>query len=299
MFDVQQIPDQKGRTILITGANTGIGYEAAKALALKGARVLLGCRSEDKAAQAAKTIRLSRATADVHWLPLDLASLASVHKAAEYVQQNESLHTLINNAGVMFPPRMLTEDGFELQFGVNHLGHFALTGLLLPQLLEQQGSRVVSVSSLAHRGGTINFADPQAKKLYGAQTRYQMSKLANLLFTFELQKRLAQIETDCIATACHPGIADTELSRYLPPWMTMLSPLVRTVFNSPEEGALPTLQAATDPAAEGGDYYGPAGFMEMSRGSGKASVDAAARDTGVASKLWQLSEELTGISFPV
>lgn len=298
MYSISDVPTLEGRVALITGANTGIGFETARVLAGKGARVLLGCRSRQKAEDAIARITAEHPEAELRWVPLDLASLGSVREAAKIVRTGEPrLNLLINNAGVMMPPYTLTEDGFELQFGVNHLAHFALTGLLLDGLLAQNGSRIVNVSSLAHRSGFIDFVDPQAKKLYGAQTRYQMSKLANLLFTLELQRRLEQAKADCLAVACHPGIADTELGRYMPGWINLLLPVARPFFNSATEGALPTLQAATDPGVRGGEYYGPVARGETARGSGLAIIHPRARNAEAATRLWKLSEELTGVHF--
>ena len=295
-YSAADVPDQTGRVIVITGANTGIGFEAARVLASRGGRVLLGCRSEPKANEAMDRIRALHPAAQVEWLALDLASLASVRSAAEQLQQEPFLDLLINNAGVMVPPRSLTEDGFELQFGVNHLGHFALTGLLLDKLARRPGARIVNVSSLAHVGGRIDFDDINAEKGYLRQSRYQMSKLANMLFTLELQRRLAASGAACLAVACHPGIADTELARYMSPWIMVLVPLLRPFFNTPAEGALPTLQAATDQGVRGGDYYGPTQRGETARSSGKARIAIGGRDAKAAARLWVLSETLTGVT---
>ena len=244
-FTASDVADQSGRTFLVTGANTGIGFEAAKTLAERGARVLLGCRSEVRANDAMERISASVDGADVAFIPLDQGDLASVAAAAELVAEEERLDVLVNNAGIMMPPRELTTDGFESQFGVNHLGTFALTCQLLDKLAETDGSRVVVTSSIAHRGGTIHFDDIDASKKYGAQDRYQQSKLANLLFMYELERRLRATDAPTIAVGCHPGIADTELSRHLPKIVMLAAPLFKVFFNSPAEGAWPTLMAAT------------------------------------------------------
>jgi len=294
-FTEASVPDQSGRTVLVTGANTGIGYEAARVLAGRGARVLLGCRSAAKARDARERIRAQHPKADVELLSLDLGSLASVREAAAEAAREERLDLLVNNAGIMIPPREETTDGFESQFGVNHLGHFALTGLLLEKVLATPGSRVVNVSSGAHKWGKIDFDDVNAERSYSRQGRYGMSKLANLLFTFELQRRLAVARSDTIAVACHPGVSETELTRHIPSWVLLLSPLLRLFAQPPPEGALPTLRAATDPNAEGGDYYGPAGAFEMTGPPVKVQANALSHDGRLARRLWRLSAEMTGV----
>ncbi len=294
-FTAESVPDQSGRTALVTGANTGIGWEAANVLAGKGARVLLGCRSASRATEARDRILATHPGADVVHLPLDLGSLDSVRKAADLAATESRLDLLINNAGIMIPPRNETADGFESQFGINHLGHFALTGLLLPKLEAQQGSRVVTVSSSAHLAGRIDFDDPQANKRYDRVARYGMSKLANLLFTFELERRRRAEGMGTIAVACHPGVSETELSRDFPRWMLWLTPLVNVFAHDPPQAALPTLRAATDLQVEGGSYYGPQGRFEMSGPPGPAKSSKASRDEEVARRLWDLSISLTGV----
>ncbi len=296
-FDESSVPDQSGRTIFITGANTGIGWDAARVLAARGARVLLGCRSPDKAAAARQRILDLHPSADVDTVALDLASLTSVREAAGTVLQEPRLDVLVNNAGIMMPPRELTADGFESQFGVNHLGHFALTGLLLPKLKDQQGARIVTVSSLAHRAGKIHFDDLSAEKHYGRQDRYSLSKLANLLFTYELQRRLHAAGSAAVAVACHPGGAETELSRHLPKIFVALTPLFRLVMNSSAEGALPTLRAVVDAEAKGGEYFGPAGFAEFARGARPVRSNAVSHDAVVAKRLWEVSVDMTGVDY--
>lgn len=296
-YTEMSVPDQTGKTIFITGANTGIGYEAARVLAARGARVLIGCRSEERAQGALDRIRARVDGADVDWIPLDLASLSSVRLAAEQVGREPRLDVLINNAGVMVPPKTLTEDGFELQFGVNHLGHFALTGHLIDALARTANSRVVTVSSLAHRSGRIDFDDPHAERSYSAIGRYQTSKAANLYFTFELARRLERAGVEVVAVACHPGIADTELSRTLPAAVRMAMPLVRPFFNAPAEGALPTLMAATQEDVEPTDYFGPIARGETARSAGPARVSRHVHDEEVGRRLWDLSVELTEVDY--
>jgi NAD(P)-dependent dehydrogenase (short-subunit alcohol dehydrogenase family) len=296
-YKEQDVPDQTGRTILITGANAGIGFEAARVLAGKGAQVLLGCRDETKALDAIDRIKAVHIDADLAWVPLDLTSLSSIRAAAEQVNALPQFDVLINNAGVMVPPKTLTEDGFELQFGVNHLGHFALTGLLLDTLRAQPDSRIVNVSSLAHHMGKIDFDDINAERSYDAMTRYGMSKLANMLFTLALQQRLSDEATHTIVTGCHPGIADTSLARYLPDWVNSAMPLMQPVFNSAAEGALPTLMAATRHGLHGGEYFGPNLRGETARYAGKAAIALQARDKAAAERLWDLSESMTGVTY--
>jgi NAD(P)-dependent dehydrogenase (short-subunit alcohol dehydrogenase family) len=291
------VPGQQGKTFLVTGANTGIGFDAARVLAGRGARVLLGCRSEEKANDAIRRIHRAQPNADLAWVPLDLTSLKSVEYAAEIVKREARLDVLVNNAGVMIPPKTLTQDGFELQFGVNHLGHFALTGHLLDLLATTPGARVVNVSSKAHDTGKIDFDDPHAEKSYDAMARYQMSKAANMYFTFELARRCEARGLDITSVACHPGIADTELSRTFPAWFGIIAPIVRPLFNSPAEGALPTLLAATSPAVKPTDYYGPVKRQETARSAGRARIADHVRNEDVARRLWDLSIDLTGISY--
>ncbi|MFI9381680.1 oxidoreductase [Kutzneria sp. NPDC052558] len=293
------VPDQHGRTAVITGANTGIGFEAAKVLAGRGATVVLACRRLDLADQAADRIRADTPAADVRTAHLDLASLASVRAAAEQLgADHPRIDLLINNAGLMMPPLGRTEDGFELQFGVNHLGHFALTGLLLDHLTAVPGSRIVTVSSNGHRPGVINFDDLQSERGYGRLRAYAQSKLANLLFTYELQRRLAGAGVETIAVAVHPGISRTELGRHMPgPLGPIAGLMMRFMGQGAEKGALPTLRAATDPAVRGGQYYGPggpgerAGYPELVQSSARSHDEAAQR------RLWAESERLTGVSY--
>jgi NAD(P)-dependent dehydrogenase (short-subunit alcohol dehydrogenase family) len=291
------VPDQSGKTILVTGANTGIGYDAARVLAQRGARVLLGCRSEEKAVEAIDKIKGLHADADVSWVPLDLASLKSIAAAADIVKQESRLDALVNNAGVMVPPKMETEDGFELQFGVNHLGHFALTGHLIDMLKDQPGARIVNVSSLAHKNGRIIYDDIPATKNYNRMERYSMSKFANILFTHELQRRLEAAGSPAISVACHPGGSMTELGRHIPPLLAVLFLPLSLIMNSSAEGALPTLLATTGADVQGGDYYGPMRMGEMRHSAHKVDTIPASKDTEDARKLWDISTELTGVSY--
>ncbi|ORA09442.1 SDR family NAD(P)-dependent oxidoreductase [Mycobacterium arosiense] len=297
------VPDQSGRVVVVTGANTGIGYEAAAVLAYRGAHVVLAVRNLEKGNAALSRIVAASPRADVTLQQLDLSSLDAIRSAADALRAAyPRIDLLINNAGVMWTPKQVTRDGFELQFGTNHLGHFALTGLLLDRLLVVRDSRVVTVSSVGHRiRADIRFDDLQWERRYDRVAAYGQSKLANLLFTYELQRRLAaQADAKTIAVAAHPGGTNTELARNLPgvlrPVQAVLGPVL---FQSPAMGALPTLRAATDPTVQGGQYYGPSGFLEQ-RGRPKL-VESSARshDEELQRRLWTVSEELTGVSFPV
>ncbi|MDH6246385.1 SDR family NAD(P)-dependent oxidoreductase [Mycobacterium sp. OTB74] len=293
------IPDQTGRTAVITGANTGLGFETAAALAARGAHVVLAVRNLDKGKDAVDRIRQTTPEADVVLQELDLSSLQSVREAADALRANyPEIDLLINNAGVMWTPKLTTVDGFEMQFGTNHLGHFAFTGLLLDQLLTVPGSRVVTVSSLGHRiRAAIHFNDLQWDRSYNRVAAYGQSKLANLLFTYELQRRLTGAET--VALAAHPGGSNTELARHLPLPESVVTPLVDRLFQSAAMGALPTLRAATDPAAFGGQYYGPDGLLEQSGHPKVVASSDQSHDTELQQRLWAVSEDLTGVTFPV
>jgi NAD(P)-dependent dehydrogenase (short-subunit alcohol dehydrogenase family) len=293
-FTEADIPDQSGRTIVVTGANTGIGYQAARALAAKGARVLLACRDQTKAEDAMHRIRAETRDADVTFLPLDQADLASVRRAAELTAAEPRIDVLLNNAGVMFPPLTRTADGFELQFGVNHLGTFALTGLLLPKLAETAGARVVVTASLAHQRGDIQWDDLSALKGYNRTARYSDSKLANMLHFAELDRRLRAAGSPVVAVGCHPGVAATELMRHAGPFR-VVTPLFGFILNSAAMGAWPALQAATAPHIEPGGYYGPQSFGEMRGSSGPAKRTRAARDPELARRLWDVSVAMSGV----
>ena len=297
------VPDQTGRVAVVTGSNTGLGYDTARALAARGATVVMACRDTAKADAAAARIRGLSPKAKVVVQKLDLGSLDSVREAAPAIAAAfPRIDLLINNAGVMYPPLQRTADGFELQFGTNHLGHFALTGLLLPNLLPVDGSRVVVVASIAHNiRAKIDFEDLQwERRRYDRVAAYGQSKLANLMFAFDLQRRLAAAKAKTIAVAAHPGVAATELTRHVPgAGLPGVNWLFGRILNTAEMGALPTLRAATDPDVHGGQYWGPDGFREM-RGYPKlATASQQARDTAIQQRLWQVSEDLTGVSYPV
>jgi NAD(P)-dependent dehydrogenase (short-subunit alcohol dehydrogenase family) len=293
------VPDQTGRVAIVTGSNTGLGYDTALILAGRGARVVLAVRDTDKGNAAAARIVGAHPGADVAVQSLDLGSLQSIRTSAEELKSAyPRIDLLINNAGVMYPPsRQTTKDGFELQFGTNHLGHFALTGLLLGNLLPVEGSRVVTVASLGHRLlAKIHFDDLQWERSYNRVAAYGQSKLANLMFTYDLQRRLGGHNESTIAVAAHPGLSETELSRHMP---GLLVPVVNLMSQNAEMGALPTLRAATDPTAHGADYYGPDGIGET-RGYPKVVKSTGqSHDQDLQGRLWTVSEELTGVTYPV
>ncbi|RMH69051.1 MAG: SDR family NAD(P)-dependent oxidoreductase [Gemmatimonadetes bacterium] len=291
----QNIPDQTGRIVIVTGANTGIGFETARALAEKQAMVILACRNETKGQQAIDRIQQKYPQAVVQLMKLDLSRQQAVREFARQFQQRyDRLDLLINNAGVMVPPYTKTEDGFELQFGTNHLGHFALTGLLLDRLLQTAGSRVVTVSSMAHKTGNINFNDLHwEKRPYNAWQAYSDSKIANLYFTYELQRKLHQHGAPTIATAAHPGWTATDLQRHSGVFHFLNGFFAQT----PPQGALPTLRAAVDDTAIGGEYYGPSGFMEIKGYPKQVSSNTRSQNKEIAARLWAISEELTGVHY--
>jgi NAD(P)-dependent dehydrogenase (short-subunit alcohol dehydrogenase family) len=297
------VPAQPGRNAVVTGASGGLGLETARVLAQRGATVVLACRDQAKADRAAGQIRDAGARGEVRVVRLDLASLASVRKAAgEILATCSRLDLLINNAGVMAVPYQRTEDGFEKTFATNHLGHFALTGLLLGRLLDTPGSRVVTVSSIGHRQGVMNFDDLQPERGYKPWPAYYQSKLANLLFTYELQSRLEAAGAQTIVLAAHPGQARTELWRTTPRstqalYSPRLRPLMFWFAQSAAMGALGTLRAATDPQARGGEYYGPPGWLQLTGYPARISSSARSRDTESQRRLWLESERLTGVSY--
>ena len=294
------IPDQTGRVAVITGANTGLGYETARALAERGGHVVLAVRNLEKGKDAVARITAASPRADVALQELDLTSLDSIRAAARQLRSDhDRIDLLVNNAGVMYTPKSTTKDGFELQFGTNHLGHFAFTGLLLDKLLPVAGSRIVTVSSIGHRiRADIHFDDLQWERSYNRVSAYGQAKLANLLFTYELQRRLAPHGTT-IAAAAHPGGSNTELIRNLPRLAAAVYPVLEPLFQDSAMGALPSLRAATDPGVLGGQYYGPDGFAQT-RGYPKlVSSSRKSHDVDLQRRLWAVSEELTGVVYPV
>jgi NAD(P)-dependent dehydrogenase (short-subunit alcohol dehydrogenase family) len=305
-FDEASIPDQTGRVAVVTGSNSGIGWEVARMLAAKGGEVILACRRPERASSAVDALRAVVPDAKVATVALDLADLSSVASAAEELtRRHAAIHLLVNNAGVMAPPYGTTKDGFESQFGTNHLGHFALTGRLVPRLVAAgAGARIVNVASQAHRMGRMVWPDPNAKAGYERWQRYGQSKLANLLFTSGLVRRLSG--TPVIATACHPGWSATELqantaraSGFEAIAMPMMKVANWMVAQSAAMGALPTAMAATSPDVGPGDYCGPRGIGQWRGYPEKVDRSAAARNDADAERLWALSEELTGVRWPL
>jgi NAD(P)-dependent dehydrogenase (short-subunit alcohol dehydrogenase family) len=291
------IPDQTGRVAVITGANSGVGFATASELAAKGAHVVLAVRNLDAGRAVSAVIRAKHPAALISIQELDLASLESIEvAAAELATAFDGIDLLINNAGVMGGPRSTTIDGFEMHLGTNHLGHFALTGLLLGHLLAERNSRIVTVSSAAHRlSGHIDFDDLQSERKYRANTAYAQSKLANLLFSYELQRRLHEANSSTIAVAAHPGGTRSDLSRH----SSAPVRLFNRFLQAPAMGALPTLRAASDPTVSGGQYYGPRGVLEA-RGYPKiVRSSAQSHDARLQRKLWAVSEELTGVVYPL
>jgi len=296
------IGGQAGRTAVVTGANSGIGFHAARHLAAAGAKVVLACRNQEKGASAASEIKAATPDAALEVALLDLGNLKSVRDFAEsYRAGHDGLDLLINNAGVMAPPRRLTDDGFELQLGTNHLGHFALTALLIETMQGRDDARVVTLCSGAHRWGRIDFDDLQGERKYGRWRAYSQSKLANLLFMFELDRRLRAAGSAVRSLAAHPGYAATNLQSAAAPALDrmLMSVTNLLIAQSAEMGALPTLYAATFPGLDGGTYVGPDSFFEQRGHPKPVEATAAARDEEAAARLWQVSEELTGVSFPI
>jgi NAD(P)-dependent dehydrogenase (short-subunit alcohol dehydrogenase family) len=296
-----EIGDQHGRTVLITGGNSGIGFETAKTLAARGATVLFTYRDRTTATAAVQAITSAVPGTTIHTQHLDLASLASIRRVADWVRSNcPRLDLLINNGGIMMAPKQSTEDGFELHIGTNHLGHFALTGLLLDRLVQAEGSRVVTVSSSAHLQGRMDLDDLHfTDRRYRPSSAYAQSKLANILFTKELQHRLTSAGVPTIAVALEPGYVRTHLPRSAASPMRLAVGVVTRLLGQPDTatGALATLRAATDPRTVGGDYYGPAGWLRAAGAPIWREPGPAARDHDLGRRLWAESERLTGISY--
>lgn len=304
VWALNDIPDQSGRIALVTGANSGIGLEAARVLAHRGAHVVLACRNQAKAVEAQRSIEAGgRASLEV--LKLDLSSLAQVREAAAaFRARHAQLDLLINNAGVMWLPRTLTAEGHEMQFGTNHLGHFALTGHLLDILLATRNSRVVTVSSLAHAAGRIAFDDLAfTSTAYSRHRAYAQSKVANLLFAKELARRLEQRGSKTLSVACHPGVSATNLAvpgfEAQGSWLLAMAARVITklIAQDAGAGALPTLYAATGEDIANGDYTGPSGYRQFAGPPRKVGCTSYARDERVAKRLWEVSEQLTGVRY--
>lgn len=297
-WTAEDIPDLRGKVVIVTGANSGIGFEAAKEFARKGAETILACRNMEKATKALDRIRGEIPDTKAEVIQRDLASLKSIHKFVENFKRDYSrLDVLVNNAGIMAAPYRITEDGFESQVGVNHLGHFALTGLLLDYLIKTNGARVVNVSSSGHWSGEMdldNFLYEKGRG-YSRFGAYARSKLANLLFTYELDRRFKRANVDAIAIAVHPGASNTNLMRG---WYVQILKIFAYFFTqSAAMGALPTIRAAVDPDVKGADYYGPGGRGERFGYPMRVESSEASHNEGDAEKLWEVSEKLTGVKY--
>ncbi|HBY06385.1 MAG TPA: short-chain dehydrogenase [Chloroflexi bacterium] len=300
------IPDLSNKTAIVTGANSGIGYWAAYWMAAQGARVVIASRNAQKADSAVKKMGASQPGLELDLIPLDLANLETIRDfVAVFQERYTSLDILVNNAGVMALPYRQTADGFEMQFGTNHLGHFALTGLLLPRLLASPAGRVVTISSMVHRQGSIDFGNLNGEKAYAPWPAYRQSKLSNLLFAYELQRKLQAAGKPLISLACHPGYANTNLQSVGPEMgQSSLDKLFWKLANtlvaqSAEKGALPSLYAATALEAQGGDFIAPHGPAEARGYPVRSKSSPASYEEAAAAKLWQISEELTGVKYPL
>jgi len=297
-FTAQDVPDQSGKTFVVTGANTGLGFEVAQVLASQGGRVLLACRSEEKAINAIQRITRSVPGADLKFIPLDQSDFASVRNGAALINNETRLDALVNNAGVMTMSKEFTSNGLELNFGVNHIGTFLLTLLLLPTLTKTPGSRVVITSSLAHKIKDIELENIEKGEGVAPGKLYSRSKLANLLFLYELNRRLQSVNAPVTAVACHPGMAATDLSRNMPEAVKKLAPVLSKLVNSASVGAWPTLQAACCPDIQPGGYYGPQQWFGIRGVSGPAKRSDLSCNPELAAELWALSEKITGVGMP-
>ena len=301
-WNTANIPDLTGKVIIVTGGNSGLGYESVKAFAEKGAEVILACRSVDKGEKAKTDIAMGYPSAKIIVKKLDLMDLSTVVEFANNItKMYDRLDVLLNNAGIMMTPYQLTKDGFESQFGTNHLGHFALTGLLFDIILKTPGSRIVNVSSLAHKRGEIHFDDFMFDdgKSYDPMESYRQSKLANLLFTYELQRQLESSGSKTIAVAAHPGVSITNLAKHLKgKFMYKVFMLFSSfVTHSPASGALPQIRAAVDPDVKGGQYYGPERLAEMKGDPVLVQSTKRSHNLDDAQQLWKISEDMTGVKF--
>ena len=298
-FNINKLPSQKGKTAIVTGANIGLGYETAIGLAKKHMHVIMACRNIQKAQKAKETIIKILPTASLEIMILDLNSLKSVREfATDFIKNHQQLDLLINNAGIMIPPFARTEEGFESQMGVNHFAHFLLTGLLLPVLEKTEGSRVISLSSIAHKSAKINFENLNSEKSYSKMEAYGQSKLACLMFSYELDRRLKAKGSQIKSIAAHPGVSDTDLGRHVSKWLyTLFSPMIKLISHKPEDAAMPSQYAALAEDLLGGEYIGPTGFNEMKGKPGIVKSTPLSHDMQIAKQLWEVSEKLTNIKY--
>lgn len=298
-FNPEKVPSQKGRITIVTGANTGLGFETALVLARKEMKVIMACKSLERAEKAKRNILREVPWADLEIMIVNLSSLSSVRKCAKsFLARYNQLDILVNNAGIMIPPYSKTEDGFESQMGVNYFGHFLLTGLLYNTITKTPGSRIIALASNAHKKGTINFDDLHWEKGYSPMEAYRQSKLACLMFSYELQRRLELSELSTISVAAHPGLSITDILRKVPKWLLYISHPITSIFtHSPANGALPVLLAALGEEVKGGEYYGPQGKSEWTGEPGKVISTPLSHDKVIAKQLWEVSEKLTGIKY--
>jgi NAD(P)-dependent dehydrogenase (short-subunit alcohol dehydrogenase family) len=297
---MNDVADQSGRLAIITGANTGLGYETALAMVAKHMKVVLACRSIEKAKTAKQQILADIPDGDIDILQIDLSKLTSVRSAAqEFRSKYDKLDILINNAGIMFPPYLKTEDGFESQMATNCFGHFLFTSLLIDLIPDSSDSRIIWLSSSAHKSGKINFNDINFEKKYSRVASYGQSKLVCLMYALELARKLKATGRKIKSKSAHPGGAITDLSRNMPRWVYRLVryTIMPFITHSAADAVLPTLEGALAATAERGQYYGPQGFLEMSGPSGIATIAKQTLDTDAAKKLWDISEQLTGASY--
>lgn len=298
MFSLKAMPSQEGKISIVTGANIGLGFETVKGLISKGSKVILASRNEEKAKHAISEIEKEFPGADMEIMLLDLSSKESIKSfAKQYFEKYDKLDILVNNAGIMIPPYRETVDGFESQWAVNYLGHFYLTALLMPLLEKAQEGRVVTVSSLAHISGLINFEDPNHKDNYQAMVSYRQSKLACLIFAYELQRRLGRQNSTVKSMGAHPGVAVTNILANGPTWIKILTPLLSWMFHSVKKAAEPQLMAALDPSLTGGEYLGPMSKRGMRGKPGIVRSNSISKDEEVAKQLWDLSERQLGFKF--
>ncbi len=294
-WNIDQVPSQPGKIAIVTGANSGIGYEVTIGLVKKNFEVIMACRNMQKAEEARANILRLHPDATLHIIKLDTSGLREVRKFADQFQQHyQQLHLLVNNAGIMMSPYKVTEDGFENQFATNYLGHFALTDLLLPTLTKTPNARVVTLSSISYKWSGIEFDDLQARKKYSKKKAYGQSKRACLMFAFELQRRLSAQGYDSISIAAHPGLAKTNLDQYYP---ALIRPLGNLFLQPATKGALPVLYAAMDKNLEGGEFIGPDGFQQIRGYPSKVEADEYAHDKKVAERLWSESEQMTNVFY--
>ncbi|MEJ6736155.1 MAG: oxidoreductase [Flavobacteriales bacterium] len=298
-FNINQVESKKGKVAIVTGANSGLGKEITIGLAKLDIKVIMACRNIKKAESTKLEILKKIAIADIEIIELDLNSLISVRNFAKtFCEQYKQLNLLIENAGIMIPPFTKTADGFESQLGVNYLSHFLLTNLLMPTLNKTEGARIATTSSIAHESGRIDFDNLNSEKSYAKMDAYRQSKLACLIFSYELQRRLNRVGSNVIAISVHPGVSKTNLFYNLPKVLQVIAtPFIPFFTHSPKKAALPMLYAALGNDVKGGDYFGPLGFKGMTGKPGKVNPGAHALDEDLAKRLWEVSEKLTGEKF--